>query len=398
MAVYEYIAANEAGSQFSGTYRDVNSVAALRNELTKAGYTLVKARRASDTTQKRGRIKQREVVAFAFKFSGMYSAGMSVINCLETLEEQTQDQGLTSVIADVRQSVETGSSLRKAFQKYADVFSDFFIGMIEAGETSGKLSKALEMSAAYLEKRAELRQKVRSAFVYPIVVAIVCLLVVSCLLIFVVPTFSQLYKRLHVELPGPTKALVMFSILMRTWWWVLPLIAVAAAFGIKRLFKSEHIRTRWDTFKLNMPVFSKLNRTVVVSQFTRTFAMLISVGVPLTEALEIASQVAHNHEMSEIARELQRSIKTGNPVAKSLKAHSIFPPTIVQLAASGEQAGVLPEMLNKGVDFLDKDIDRMVSSLLVKLEPTLTVVMGIIIGLILMGVYLPMFDYMAALT
>jgi len=136
---------------------------------------------------------------------------------------------------------------------------------------------------------------------------------------------------------------------------------------------------------------------LVVSHFTRTFAMLTSVGVSLIEALDIASVVAHNHKLTEIAKELQQEIKAGNPVAKSLKSHAIFPPLIIQLAASGEQAGKLPEMLNKGVDLLDKDIDRAINALLTKLEPALTIMMGVIVGLILMGAYLPMFDYIGHL-
>lgn len=398
MAIYEYVATNPAGNQITGTYKDIASPDALRNELTKAGYTLVKARRATDPSRKRRKVKQREVVAFAYKLAGMYSAGLSVIKCLETLEEQTQDGVMRSMISDIRQSIETGSSLKRAFQKYADVFSEFFLGMIEAGETSGRLSQALETSAAYLEKRAELRQKVASAFVYPIVVTIVCIVVVFGLLLFVVPVFSQLYRRLHMTLPLPTQMLVLFSSAIRTGWWLLVPLIIGAVFTVKRLFKNERVRAQWDIFKLDMPLFANLNRAIVVSQFTRTFAMLISVGVPLVEAFDVAAQVAHNHVMSRIAAELQRSIKTGNTLATSFKAHDIFPPMLVQLAASGEQAGVLPEMLNKGADFLDKDIDRMIGSLLIKLEPTMTVVMGLVIGLILMAVYLPMFDYMASLA
>jgi len=143
-----------------------------------------------------------------------------------------------------------------------------------------------------------------------------------------------------------------------------------------------------------MPVFAKLNRMVVISHFTRTFAMLTSVGVSLIEALDVASLVAHNHKMAEITKELQQSIQAGNPVGKSLKNYDIFPPMITQLAISGEEAGQLPEMLNKGADFLDKDIDRAINALLVKLEPALTVIMGAIVGFILMAVYLPMLDYM----
>jgi len=397
MAVYEYTAKDETGSRFSGTYNDINSVAILREELAKTGFTLVKARRWKNPARGHGRIKQSEIVTFAYKFAGMYSAGLSIVKCLETLEEQAENQAFKYIVADIRQKVETGSSLENAFRKHRNTFSDFFLGMIEAGEAGGKLATSLEMSAAYLEKRADLKRKVKSAFAYPVVVSIMCLVVVGFLLIFIIPVFSKLYKQLHVPLPGPTRALVELSSLVRNGWWAILIVAVGTVIILRWLSKNPHIRAGWDVFKLNMPVFAKLNRMVVVSHFIRTFAMLASVGVSLIRALDVASLVAHNTKVTWIAKELQQAIGAGNSLAGSLKNHDIFPPMITQLAASGEEAGMLPEMLNKGVDFLDKDIDRTINALVVKLEPAATVIMGAIVGFVLIGVYLPMFDYMGHL-
>jgi type IV pilus assembly protein PilC len=397
MAVYEYTAKDETGNTFSGTYNDVENVAVLREELTKMGYALLKARRGKKPAGKRKKVKQVEVTVFAYEFAGMYSAGLSIISCLETLEEQIKNQAFKNIIADIRQNVETGSSLAKAFGKYGNVFSDFFLGMLEAGETGGKLATALQMSAEYLEKQVALKRKVQSAFAYPIVLSIMCFVVIGFLLDFVMPVFLKLYKQMHVPLPGPTQALINLSVIVRDWWWVILIVAVAAGIILKKLSKRLHIRAKWDVFKLNMPVFGKLNRMLVVSHFTQTFAMLLSVGVPLVQALEVAGMVAHNHKMTKVAKELQKAVGTGNPVTKSLKKHDIFPPIITQLAASGEEAGTLPEMLNKGITFLDRDIEVAISALLVKLEPTLLVIMGAIVGFILMSAYLPMFDYMSHL-
>lgn len=394
MAVYEYTARDQIGNSFTGSSNDIGSVSALREELAKMGYALVKAKRAKSTAKRRKKVRKSEVVTFTYKFAGMYAAGLTILRCLETLEEQTENNTFRSVLADVKQSVEVGSSLKKAFEKHKGIFSDFFLGMIEAGESGGKLAEVLEKSAVYLEKQADLKRKVKAAFIYPIVVGVVCFVVVGCLLVFIVPMFMKLYKRLHVELPGPTQVLVDLSALIRDWWWAILIFAFALVVLIRRFFKSPQFKAGWDVFKLKVPVFAKLNRMIVVSNFTRTFAMLASVGVSLIEALNVASIVAHNHKMTEVAKELQESIQAGNPVGKSMKNYDIFPPVIVQLAVSGEEIGQLPDMLNKGADFLDKDIDRIISSLLVKLEPALTLVMGAIVGFILMAVYLPMLDYM----
>jgi len=397
MAVYEYTAKDETGSKFSGTYNDIDNVATLREELTKMGYVLVKTHRGKDPARKRERIKRSEVVTFTYRFAAMYSAGLSIVKCLETLEEQAENQAFKYIVADIRQKVETGSSLEKAFGEYRNIFSDFVLGMIEAGESGGKLATALEMSAAYLEKQIDLRRKVISAFAYPVVVGITCLVVVGFLLVFVIPVFSKLYKQMHVPLPAPTRALVELSSLVRDGWWAILIVAVGAVIILRRLSKNPHIRASWDAFKLNMPLFAKLNRMVVVSHFTRTFAMLTSVGVSLIKALDVASRVAHNTEVTKIAKGLQQAIEAGNPFAGSLKNYDMFPPMITQLATSGEEAGMLPEMLNKGADLLDKDIDQMIHALLVKLEPALTVIMGVIVGFILISVYLPMYDYMGHL-
>lgn len=397
MAVYEYTARDTAGNEFSSVYRNVPSVRALRQELVKLGYVLIQARRRRGRPRARGRIRQRDVASFAYKFGGMFSAGLSITSCLEILEQQTDSPAFRAVLADIRRRVESGSSLKAAFDEHRGIFSDFFLGMIDAGESAGKLTQSLEASARYLEKRLELQEKTRAAFVYPAAVSIVCSLVVLSLLLFVVPMFSQLYSRLHVELPGPTQVLVTLSAVLKARWWLLLPGAAGLVLGTRRLLRNPRVRVRWDRLKMRLPLIGPLNRMILVSQFIRTFGMLISVGVPIIDALESAGKVARNEEMSRITADLQLAVRTGQPVAKSLRAHEIFPPMVIQLAASGEEAGILAEMLAKAADLLDKDADRLATSLLVKMEPALTILMGLVIGLILMGVYLPMFDYMACL-
>ncbi len=397
MAVFEYKARDEEGNIFSGVYHDIESLSALREELGRLGYALVKARRQKAVRGDKRKIKQSEVVSFAHRFAGMCSAGLSIDRCLQVLEEQTENPPLRSRIADVRQHVETGSTLKEAFGKYKDVFSDFFLGMVEAGESGGKLSHTLELAAVYMEKQNDLRRQVKSAFAYPVVVGAMCLLIVIYLIIFVIPVFSKVYQQLHVNLPGPTRALLGLSVLFRDCWPFLLVIAIGCAILGRRLSKNPRIRVRWDAFKLDMPIFGKLNKMLVLSRFIRTFAMLASAGVPYIDSLEIAGVVANNHTFKDICGKLQERLETGSTVTEAMGDHEIFPPMVIQLASAGEEAGVLPEMLNKGVDFLDKDIGRGINALLVKLEPTLTLVMGTVVGFILIGVYLPLFDYMAHL-
>jgi type IV pilus assembly protein PilC len=397
MAVYEYTAIDENGSEYTSTYEDIKSIVLLRVELAKMGEKLIKAKLKKTGSKKSARIKQIEVVTFAHQFAGMCSAGLSIIKSLETLEKQCANEGFKVVITDIRQSIEKGMTLKKAFEKHKGIFSDFFIGMIEAGESGGKLSDTLEMSACYLEKQVDLRQKVKSAFAYPVVVGVVCLLIVTALLIFVIPTFSKIYKQLHVKLPFATQLLVDISNLITNYWWAFPIPVVVLVFCWKRFRKNEKFKSKIDTFKLRVPLLGKLNRLIVVARFMRTFAMLCSAGVPLVRSLEIAKQVADNSNFTRITEALQQSIEGGNKLASSFEKFDIFPPIIIQLTAAGEESGMLSEMINKGVDFVDKEIERVINSLLVKLEPAMTLFMGCVVGLMLFAVYLPMFDYISHL-
>jgi type IV pilus assembly protein PilC len=397
MAVYEYTAQDETGGLFSGIYEDVGGISALKQELSKIGYNLVHAKRKKVIKPGSIRIKQADIVTFVYRFAGMCGAGLTIAQCLDTLEKQTDNKSLKFVISDVRKNIERGTSLTDAFGKYRRVFSDFFLGMIEAGESGGDLAEGLEISAKYLEKKADLANKLRGAFTYPVIVVFVCFAIITALVIFVVPVFSKIYRQLGVPLPGPTQSLVILGIIVRKWWLLLILLADIMPIIYRYVRKNRYVKSRWDHFKLAMPIFGKLNRLIAVSHFVRSFAMLISTGVPMIKAFQVASLVANNEKMSRISLDIQKSVQAGNSVAESLEKHGIFPPIIIQLADSGEQAGVLGQMLNKGVDFLEKDIERTTNALLVRLEPVLTLSMGGVIGLILLAVYLPMFDYMAHL-
>lgn len=394
MAVFEYIAKDSTGNTLSGSYTDIESIRELRQEMKKLGYSLVKAHREKQFLDKKAKIKNSDVVTFAYELAGMYSAGLSIVKCLETVESQTENISLKSVITDIRQKVESGLPLPEAFAGYNEVFSDFFIGMIEAGQAGGKLSETLTMAADYLEKQEELKSKVRSAFAYPVVVSVMCLLIVSALMIFVIPVFQKMYSQLHVTLPGPTLVLVAISEAARRFWPVIiPGVAVIV-YGARKIIKMPQVKIRLDSIKLKIPVFGPLNRLVVVSRFMRTFAMMLSAGVGVVESLELSKRVVGNKVMEDVGSVIQEKIMVGSSLAEPMAEFDIFPPIVYQLAGAGEEAGVLPEMLLKGVDFLDAAIERRIRSLLTKLEPVLSVVLGAIVGGILLGVYLPMFDYM----
>jgi len=190
MATYEYTARDQAGRIFKGIYEDISGVNAMRSEFAKIGYNLIKAKKSRKLNPKSLSVTRTEIISFTYKLAGMCAAGLSIVQSLETLEKQTENRSLQYVIADVKKSITMGSSLADAFSKYRNIFSDFFLGMVEAGESSGKLPESLEISAKYLEKQNDLRNRLKSAFTYPIIVGIMCAVIITALVIFVVPVFS----------------------------------------------------------------------------------------------------------------------------------------------------------------------------------------------------------------
>lgn len=398
MAVFEYIAEDIQGRRVSGVYEDVPDKRQLRQELRKLGYTLIQASGSAGTSARgriRGRITQADLTSFAYEFAGMYSAGLSVVRSLETMELQSANMRLKSILAGVRGRVEAGESLPEAFEPYRSIFGDFFMGMLEAGQTGGKLSKTLHMAAEYMEKQQEIRSKIRGAFAYPVVVGVMCLLIVSAIVIFVIPVFQKLYSQLHIPLPGPTQVLIFLSEALRGYGLLLLPVIALAFYGWRRLKANRNFQARLDRLGLRLPLFGTLIRMVLVSRYIRTFAMMIEAGIGMVEALEQARLVCRHSEIDRIGKTLEQKVMTGSTLAGPMSEFPLFPPVILQLAAAGEEAGVLAEMLNKGAGYLEAAIDRMIRSMLVKIEPVLSVVMGLVVGLVLLGVYLPMFDYMS---
>jgi type IV pilus assembly protein PilC len=397
MASFEYTAKDHFGNELTGLYQDVDSVQTLRGELLKVGYVMVRARRRKEASASARRIRLDDVVAFTYKFASMFGAGLSVTRCLETLGEQTDRPALRRILGDIRQRIEAGSSLAKAFDPYRAIFTELFVGMVEAGETAGKLAEALSLSAAYLEKKAMLRSKVRAAFVYPIMVGTVCVAVTLCLLLFVIPIFSKLYSHMHVQLPLPTLILVTISHVLRQWSWLVLAVGAVLIWAGRRLLGHSRVRSALERIGRRLPMFGHLQCLITVSHFIRPFSLLISVGVSILDAVRIAAQITRSEDMMRISDEMQKSIQAGNTFARTLADHPIFPSEIVQMAGSGEQVGKLAEMLGKAVDIIDRDIDRRLDALVIKLEPVLTLVIGLIVGSLLIGIYLPMIDYMSHL-
>ncbi|MFH1798126.1 MAG: type II secretion system F family protein [Candidatus Omnitrophota bacterium] len=392
MSKYTYVAKNKAGKSYKGSL-DAQNEEALRKNLKNMGFYVMSVKLDREVFSfGPKKVKPADLVVFSRQFSSMIDAGLSLLVCLKALEKQTENIALREVISNVSGDIETGTSLSEAMAKHPEVFSDFFIALVKAGETAGLLNEILGRLADYLEKQDNLRRTVRGAFAYPAIVGTLALLVVSFLVIVVVPIFSSVYARMNLTLPGPTLVLIWISNFVRNFWWLILIVAGGAAFFYSRIKDNPVFRTKADELKISLPVFGTLVRKAVVTRFIRTFGDMVSSGVPLLESLKIAEKVAANRAVSKVADMMERSVRGGGRISDPLSEQDIFPAMAVQMMVSGEESGKLDFMLKKAADSLDRDVDDTVKRLVIKIEPLMTFFLAVLVGFIAVAIYLPIFD------
>ncbi len=342
-----------------------------------------------------GRIKLREVAIMTRQLSTMVDSGLSVVRSLGILANQVENPELAKILNDVRTDLEHGSSLSVACGKHPKAFSKLYCTLIQAGEVGGNLDEVLTGLAETIEKQAALNKTIKSAMTYPSVVLSVMLVIFSAMIIFIVPVFQNLFKSLGGKLPLPTQLLIDVSQIM-TSVWVLAVIGVVVAVivAVRKWIATEKGRRIWDKLMLKPPIFGELFHKVALARVTNTLGSLISSGVPILEALDISAETAGNVTIGNVLLEAKAGVREGRPLADPLREHeNVIPTLMVQMIEVGEQTGELDGMLKKVAGFYDQEVEVTVNNLTALLEPLLTVVMGIGVGIMVISLYLPMFDY-----
>jgi type IV pilus assembly protein PilC len=322
----------------------------------------------------------------------MINSGLSLLRALTILGEQTSNRRLGEVITQVRAEVEKGTSLSAAMARHPKIFNRLYVSMVRAGEIGGFLDQVLVKVAETFEKEVELRGKIRSAMTYPVVVFAMVIAIVAAMLIFIVPTFENLYQSLHGTMPLPTRVLMGASNLLRRFFPIVVVAVVVLAFLFRKWKASQRGRYQWDRFKLKVKVFGPLFHKSALSRFSRTLATLIRSGVPILQALEIVGETVNNMVISRAVRDVQDSVREGESLATPLSKHSAFPAMVVQMIAVGEETGALETMLSKVADFYDQEVEAAVASLTSMIEPILIAVMGAAVGGMVIALYMPLFN------
>ena len=340
----------------------------------------------------RTRITERELVVFVRQFATLINAGLPLVQSLEILREQQESKTFKGIIREVKRDVEAGSTFSDAIKKHPKVFDNLFVHMVAAGEVGGILDVILIRLAAYIEKLAKLKKKVKGALTYPAIVVIIAFVVMAVILIYVIPVFAGLFKDAGVKLPGLTLFVISVSdFTKRYFFWMI--IGIVLLFVlVHRIRKTPRGRLRTDQLLLRVPVFGLLIRKVAIARFTRTLGTLLSSGVPILDALNIVANTAGNAVIEEAVRESRTAIAAGRPVADPLQETKAFPAMVTEMIAVGEATGALDTMLEKIADFYDDEVDTTVEALTSLLEPLLLVFLGVTIGGILVAMYMPIFQ------
>lgn len=398
MPAYEYKALNRAGKEISGV-RDAENERSLRSSLKKEGVYITRLTEAGtktaglsgdiDVSKYLERISAADISIFTRQLATLTKAGIPLVEALSAAAEQTEKAKLKRVLSQIKQEVVEGASLAQAMQRQQETFSPIFSNMVRAGEASGTLDEVLLRLAEFTEKSVQLKQKVQSAMMYPVIMICIGSIIMTGLFVYVIPQITQIFADSGQQLPLLTRVIMAISHGIREYWWLAIITGVSSAMYFRHWKSTPTGRVTWDGFKLKVPVLGPLVLMIGVSRFTRTLATLIRSGVPLLTALDITKNVLGNEILVAIIDEARVAVKEGASLGEPLKRSGRFPPIVTHMISTGEKSGALEEMLGVVSDAYDTQVESKVSGLTSLLEPIMIVAMGVVIGIIVFAVLMP---------
>jgi type IV pilus assembly protein PilC len=395
MAAFAYTAIDAAGLELEGEISAPDAPAAREALRVRGLLALHLTEKAASTEGIRGAVKKvkgKHLQIFARQFATMIEAGLNVVTALVILEQQTEDKNLAQVVAELRADVEGGLLLSEAMARHPRIFSRLFIAMVEAGEAAGILDVVLDRVAFQIEKETQIRRRVKGAMMYPLMVMGFATLVLIGMLTFLVPVFVDIFKQLGGDLPFLTQIVVSASDLIRSKFYVIFPALGLGIFALLRYKKTERGRRHWDRFRLKLPVgIGGIVLKVGMARFSRTLSTLIGAGVDIIRALEITGSTSGNSLIEDAVTNVRERVHQGVPIAVPLAEDPIFPPMVSHMVRVGEETGELETMLGKIADFYEDEVDSSIATLTSIIEPLMMIGVGLMVGIIIISMYLPMF-------
>ncbi len=387
--IYEWEGKDKNGKLVRGEMRS-GGEAAVTASLRRQGIlvTKLKKRRVSGGRS----IKQRDIALFTRQLATMMKAGVPLLQSFDIVSRGSTNPRLTKLLNDIRSDVETGTSLSSAFRKHPLHFDALYCNLVEAGEAGGILEALLDRLAIYQEKTLAIKSKIKSALMYPIAVIVVAFVVLTVIMIFVIPSFEEVFKSFGGELPAPTQFVIWLSKFFVEWWWaIFGLIGGGIYFFFETWKRSAKMQTAMDRLLLRVPVFGDLINKSVIARWTRTLSTMFAAGVPLVEALDSVGGASGNAVYLHATEQIQKDVSTGSALTSAMTTTGVFPNMVLQMASIGEESGSLDHMLAKAAEFYEDEVDEMVKGLSSLMEPFIIVILGVLIGGIVVSMYLPIF-------
>lgn len=344
-------------------------------------------------TARKRRITQEDITVFTRQLATMMKAGLPLMQAFEIVARGHSNPSMTEMLMQVRSDVEQGSALGKSFSKYPKYFDRFYCNLVSAGESGGVLESLLDKLAVYKEKTQAIKKKVKTALTYPIAIIVVAIALIFIMMMFVLPAFKEVYANMGAELPDLTQLVMNLSDLFVDYGWIMIILLIASAFGLYKLHeKSPTFQKRIDALILRLPIFGTIVRKATIARWARTTSTLFAAGVPLVEVLDSVAGASGNILYEKATQDIRAKVTQGLSLTSSMQSTDMFPNMVIQMAAIGEESGSLDDMLNKAAEFYEDEVDNSVSRLSALMEPIIMVVLGSLIGILLIAMYLPLFN------
>lgn len=337
-------------------------------------------------------IKAKELQIFTRQMATLVDSGVHISQSLELMAKGAMNPVFKRCLQDIHEQVTQGKGLAESMSKYTKIFDRLYISMVMAGEEGGVLDVILDRLAKYLEKAGQLKSKVKAALWYPISIVIIAMIVIIAIFIFVIPQFQKLFSSAGQDLPTLTVIVITISEFLKSYWYILVAALCGVGVFLKKAYDTEAGRYKFDEIILKMPLFGSLVKISSIARFARTLATLLASGVTILDALEISSNVAGNRKIEEVIRKSKDEITKGKTISANFLQSPHIPDMVAQMMAVGEQTGNLDEMLNKIADFYEDEVDNVVSAMTSLIEPILMIVLGGIIAVLVISMYLPIFN------
>ena len=396
MPTFKYRVRDRSGKAIDGTI-EASTLQLAGDQLYHLGYLPISIEEVeeavslnlSDLMTRFQKVRLEELIVFSQQFSTLYKAGLPLLSGLLSLKEQIENKKFKQVLAEVCRDIEGGSTLFAAMGKHPQAFSSIYVNMIRAGETSGRLGESLERFISLAEREIRTRQRVKEATRYPKIVILTLIIAFVALIYFVIPRFAAIFAQFKTPLPLPTWIMIKINAIFHTYWYLVFSVLIGVPIIIKHYIKTEMGKQIWDKIKIRIPLFGPLFLKIALSKFAYTFVMLYKSGIPILQTLEITSTTVDNTTFSQAIEGIRQKVREGRSFADALSESGRFTPLVIQMVSVGESSGALDEMLMRVTEYYDIEVDNAIKKFSTYIEPTLTVVLGVVVLFLALAVFLP---------